>query len=308
MRNVTPLKQYLLILFAAFVLLLPVQVVFAHGTVTYPPSRIWNCYQENPESPDSPACIAAVASHGTQALYDWNEINQGMADGDHRFYIMDGNLASGGRWDKYGGMDQVRTDWVATPVSPGPLTVKWSNSAPHATSYYEVYITTEDWSPDQPLTWDKLILLERTDPSPADSTVNIPVTLPERTGKHVLYSIWQRSDSPEAFYSTSDVDFGAGTTAIGDEVDASSAFGLQSCFPNPFNKRSTLTYNLRERGRVSLKVYDVCGKEVATLATGLQSAGQHDLIFSGENLSNGIYLCVLRSGNLLTSKRLVLQR
>ncbi|WP_103867488.1 lytic polysaccharide monooxygenase [Aquimarina sp. I32.4] len=184
--------------------------VFPHGTVTYPPSRVWNCFQEGPESPDSPPCIDAVASHGTQALYDWNEINQANANGNHRQYIMDGNLASGGRPEKYGGMDQIRPDWVSTLVSPGPLTVTWTNHAPHATAYYEVYITKESWSPDQPLTWDSLVLLVRTPPSGPERIVNIPVTLPARTGKHVIYSIWQRSDSGEAFYSASDIHFDGG--------------------------------------------------------------------------------------------------
>ncbi len=186
--------------------------VLPHGTVTYPPSRVWNCFQEDPESPDSAACIAAVASHGTQPLYDWSEINQANVNGNHRQFIMDGNLASGGRPNKYGGMDQVRTDWVSTQVSPGPFTVTWTNHAPHATEYYEVYITKESWKPDQPLTWDSLVLLERTPPSGPERIVNIPVTLPARTGKHVIYSIWQRSDSPEAFYSTSDIDFDGGGT------------------------------------------------------------------------------------------------
>lgn len=183
--------------------------LLAHGTVISPPSRVYNCYQENPENPSSAPCIAAVASHGTQPLYDWNEINQGFADGNHTAVVPDGNLASGGRPLKYGGMDQVRTDWVATPVSPGAFTVTWTNSAPHATAYYDVYITKASWTPDQPLTWNDLTLLVRTNPSPPETTVNIPVVLPARTGKHVIYSVWQRSDSPEAFYSTSDVDFGA---------------------------------------------------------------------------------------------------
>jgi len=69
---------------------------------------------------------------------------------------MDGNLASAGRPDKYGGWDQVRDDWVTTSVTPGPFTVKWSLSTPHATLYYDVYITKADWTPDQPLTWDNL--------------------------------------------------------------------------------------------------------------------------------------------------------
>lgn len=198
------------ILLCIILLFSPFQSIFTHGTVTSPPSRVWICYQEDPESPDSPACIAAVLSHGTQAFYDWNEVARMDAHGMHQEIIPDGNLASAGRPDKYGGLDQVRNDWVSTPVTPGPFTVTWTNSAPHQTLYFDVYITKADWTPDQPLTWDSLERLVRTGPRPASSIDNIDVTLPERTGKHVIYSIWQRSLTGEAFYSTSDVDFGGG--------------------------------------------------------------------------------------------------
>jgi len=106
-------------LISSVILIATVQFAFAHGTVTSPPSRVYNCYLENPESPDSAPCIAAVASHGTQPLYDWNEINQGNANGQHTSVVPDGNLASGGRPDKYGGMDQITSDWVSTPVTAG---------------------------------------------------------------------------------------------------------------------------------------------------------------------------------------------
>ncbi|TPN88810.1 lytic polysaccharide monooxygenase [Aquimarina algicola] len=190
-------------------LLAPCQSILTHGTVTNPPSRVWICFQEDPQSPDSPACEAAIIGWGTQAFYDWNEVARMDAGGMHTTIIQDGNLASAGRPDKFGGLDQVRDDWVTTQVTPGPYTVTWTNSTPHQTLYYDVYITKADWTPDQPLTWDSLELLKRTGPRPAAATDNIDVILPPRKGKHVIYSIWQRSLTPEAFYSTSDVDFGS---------------------------------------------------------------------------------------------------
>jgi len=189
-------------------LLIPLQSIFSHGTVTSPPSRVWICFQEGPENPVSPACIDAIAMYGTQAFYDWSEVARMDANGNHRAIIGDGNLASAGRPDKFGGLDQVRNDWVATPVQAGPFTVTWSNSAPHQTLYYDVYITKADWNPNQPLTWDSLERLIRTEPRNASAVDNIDVVLPQRTGKHVIYSVWQRSLTGEAFYSTSDVDFG----------------------------------------------------------------------------------------------------
>ncbi len=208
MENKTELQRITLRLTVLIFLLAQGLLLFSHGTVTSPPSRVWNCYSENPESPVTPPCIASVSNYGTQHLYDWNGIRQGNANGNHQSVIPDGQLASGGDPDKYGGLDAVGSDWKTTSVAAGPFTVTWTNSAPHATLYYDVYITSSDWTPDQPLTWDKLELLVTTDPSGAESEVDISVVLPARSGHHVIYSVWQRSDSPEAFYSTSDVDFG----------------------------------------------------------------------------------------------------
>lgn len=192
------------------------QSLLSHGTVTSPPSRVWVCYSEiiaadatNP-IPESPACLSSFMSYGSQAFYDWNEVARMDSNGMHQAVVPDGNLASAGRPDKYGGLDQVRDDWVTTSVSPGPFTLTWTNTAPHETLYYRVYITKADWTTDQPLTWDSLELLVETDPRPSASTDLVDVVLPQRAGKHVLFSVWQRSLSEEAFYATSDVDFGSG--------------------------------------------------------------------------------------------------
>jgi predicted carbohydrate-binding protein with CBM5 and CBM33 domain len=237
-------------------------------------------------------------------LYDWNEINQANANGEHELYVFDGNLASGGRPEKYGGMDQITTEWVATPVSPGPFTITWTNTAPHATEYYDVYITKESWTSGQPLTWDSLELLVRTSPSSAASSVDIPVILPVRTGKHVIYSIWQRSDSPEAFYSTSDIDFD-GVLSID---DLSTDFNLSHNYPNPFNSKTKIGYRLENDAFVTINVYDVFGKKVSTLVNRNQSSGEHEVTFNGENLSTGVYFYVFQIGSYIEARRMILQR
>lgn len=52
------------------------QAAHAHGSMETPPSRVYGCFLEGPENPKSAACKAAVAAGGTQALYDWNGVNQ----------------------------------------------------------------------------------------------------------------------------------------------------------------------------------------------------------------------------------------
>ncbi|MFC9974830.1 lytic polysaccharide monooxygenase [Spirillospora sp. NPDC127200] len=193
------------------VIVLPAGPAGAHGTLSDPPSRVYVCKNEGPETPDSDACKAAVAAGGTQAFYDWNEVSLLEAGGRHRELIPDGQLCSAGR-AKYRGLDLPRADWPAKRVSSGPLTVTYHASAPHSNSNFEYYITRQGWSPTQPLRWSDLVPLATFKNQNPTTFTKWTLNLPQRTGRHLIYSIWQRVvGSQEAFYTCSDVDFG-GTT------------------------------------------------------------------------------------------------
>ncbi|WP_128981798.1 lytic polysaccharide monooxygenase auxiliary activity family 9 protein [Streptomyces roseicoloratus] len=181
----------------------------AHGSMTDPVSRVAGCYAEGPESPDSAACKAAVAAGGTQALYDWNEVNIGDAAGRHRELIPDGRLCSAGK-EKYRGFDQARADWPATPMNAGAHTFRYKATAPHRGTF-ALYVTKDGYDPSKPLAWSDLEakpFATATDPGMRDGAYVFTGTVPKKSGRHLIYSIWQRSDSPEAFYTCSDVVFG----------------------------------------------------------------------------------------------------
>ncbi|MFC5835675.1 lytic polysaccharide monooxygenase auxiliary activity family 9 protein [Nonomuraea insulae] len=183
---------------------------YAHGTMSNPPSRLMVCYSEGPESPKTAACKQAVAIGGTQPLYDWNEVNIADAAGRHREIIPDGKLCGAGR-DKYRGFDQARTDWPATTMTSGAShTFKYRATAPHKGAF-ELYITKDGYDPAKPLKWSDLEAKPFhtvQNPTVADGFYTMTAKLPSRQGRHLIYAIWQRSDSPEAFYSCSDVVFG----------------------------------------------------------------------------------------------------
>ncbi|GGX10878.1 lytic polysaccharide monooxygenase [Streptomyces lomondensis] len=184
----------------------------AHGSMGDPVSRVSQCHAEGPESPRSAACRAAVAAGGTQALYDWNGVRIGDAAGRHRQLIPDGKLCSANN-EQFKGLDLARADWPATSVRSGSYPFKYRVTAPHKGTF-TVYITKPGYDPAEPLAWDDLDLAHpvatATDPAATGGFYTFSGSLPERSGKHLLYAVWQRSDSPEAFYSCSDVSFGGG--------------------------------------------------------------------------------------------------
>ncbi|NRQ33002.1 lytic polysaccharide monooxygenase [Nonomuraea sp. NN258] len=184
----------------------------AHGTMNNPPSRTMVCYGEGPENPKTAACKQAVQLGGTQPLYDWNEVNIANAAGNHRSLIPDGKLCSAGR-DKYRGFDQARADWPATTLSSGSAyTFKFRATAPHKGAF-QLFITKDGYDPAKPLKWSDLESTpfhSEANPALSGGSYTLAAKLPSKQGRHLIYAIWQRSDSPEAFYSCSDVVFGQG--------------------------------------------------------------------------------------------------
>jgi hypothetical protein len=65
-------------------------------------------------------------------------------------------------------------------------------------------------------------------------------------------------------------------------------------YPNPFNPSTTIRYALPGSAQVTLKVFDVLGREVALLADGVRTAGQHEVQFTAGHLSSGVYVYQLR--------------
>ncbi|AXK40378.1 lytic polysaccharide monooxygenase [Crenobacter cavernae] len=180
-----------------------------------PPSRVLQCFQEGAENPKSAACQAAKAIGGSQQFYDWNGVNQGSANGNHRAVVPDGQLCSGGN-SHFKGLDVARGDWPAATLVPdrnGNYEFSYVGTAPHATKSFEFYVTRDGYDPAKPLKWSDL------ESSPFCTTGNLPLQngrykmtcqLPKKTGKHVIYNIWQRSDSQEAFYACIDVNLKGG--------------------------------------------------------------------------------------------------
>ncbi|MBC8041890.1 MAG: T9SS type A sorting domain-containing protein [Rhizobacter sp.] len=98
-----------------------------------------------------------------------------------------------------------------------------------------------------------------------------------------------------------------GTSAADALPDAKpSSFALQQNYPNPFNPSTTIRYQLPISGEVSLKVFDVLGREVATLVDTKQAAGNYIVRFSASKLSSGVYFYRLQTGGAVLTKKMLL--
>ena len=83
-------------------------------------------------------------------------------------------------------------------------------------------------------------------------------------------------------------------------------FRLSQNFPNPFNPSTVIGYQLPTNTMVTLKIYDVLGREVRTMVNERQSAGNYSVTLTAGNLPSGVYFCRLQAGSFTATKKLAL--
>ncbi|MGA7162326.1 MAG: S8 family serine peptidase [Bacteroidota bacterium] len=99
-------------------------------------------------------------------------------------------------------------------------------------------------------------------------------------------------------------------SAVKSSVALPTDFSLDQNYPNPFNPSTEIRYTLPQhfKGNVSLTVFDVLGKKVATLVNQQQAEGEFSALWTASSVSSGVYFYILRAGNFLAVKKMMLMK
>ena len=126
-------------------------------------------------------------------------------------------------------------------------------------------------------------------------------------------TVWDSDSFPFTKSGADGTDYENGWYLYGwDEDDASSMntipadFSLSQNYPNPFNPETNISFALPSNEKVSLKIYNTLGEEVAVLVDGYMPSGVHNVVFSADGLSSGIYICLLNAGDFRAVKKMAL--
>ena len=110
------------------------------------------------------------------------------------------------------------------------------------------------------------------------------------------------------YYRLKQVDFN-GAFEYSSVVEVSTlpeSFQLEQNYPNPFNPTTIISYQIPKAGLVTLKVYDVLGREEVTLVNEEKLSGSYEVEFNGRNLSSGVYFYQMKAGDFIDTKKFVL--
>ena len=100
---------------------------------------------------------------------------------------------------------------------------------------------------------------------------------------------------------------GAPTVGVEDNL-LPTEFALSNNYPNPFNPTTTIKYDLPKEAQVTLKIYDVLGREVATLVNTKQNAGFYQVRFDASRYASGVYVYRIIAGDFVQTKKMMLMK
>jgi hypothetical protein len=101
------------------------------------------------------------------------------------------------------------------------------------------------------------------------------------------------------------IDYGP-PTGVSNTAGIIEGYKLSQNYPNPFNPSTTINYTIPKTGLVTMKVFDISGREVATLINEVKTAGNYDFKFNASSLSSGVYFYRLQAGNFVETKKMFL--
>ena len=102
------------------------------------------------------------------------------------------------------------------------------------------------------------------------------------------------------------IDYDIITGVSNNVTSIANSFSLNQNYPNPFNPSTKIAYTIPTNGLVTLKIYNILGKEVQTLVNEIKTSGSYEVNFNGASLSSGVYFYRLESGNFIDTKKMFL--
>jgi len=194
------------------------------------------------------------------------------------------------------------------------LVVRSGNHTPTRTALLSWLPSSDDHTPSIALTYDLALFrngapveIPRQLPQPGNVSAVIEWRLKGLQDGHYEWTL----RAVDAAYIGSPIAtgvFNVGTqTAVEPEDNLPRDYSLAQNYPNPFNPSTIIRYNLPVKSKVTLKVYNILGKEVTTLVNATKEAGVHEIEFTNDGeFSSGVYFYTIKTEGFTDTKKFIL--
>ncbi len=145
-------------------------------------------------------------------------------------------------------------------------------------------------------------------------TIPIDFSINDRDGKTgiwdreaiLAYNYLNNNSSYQNQYNWAYTWYGAGPSDVQQDAEVALTFELLQNYPNPFNPTTNIKFSIPQSGNVSLKVFDILGREVMTVLNQFEGAGSYTATFDASKLATGVYIYRLESGSFRSVKKMML--
>jgi len=114
-----------------------------------------------------------------------------------------------------------------------------------------------------------------------------------------------------SYYRLKQIDFD-GTSEYSNVVEVVygtvADYSLEQNYPNPFNPTTKINFSIKEKGNVELKIFDLLGSEIAILVNEEKTPGIYEVFFDASHLSSGVYLCTIKAGRFIQTRKMMLMK
>jgi hypothetical protein len=101
-------------------------------------------------------------------------------------------------------------------------------------------------------------------------------------------------------------DFGISIISLTEKVILPTSFVLETAYPNPFNPSTTLSFALPIEAEISIKIYNMQGREVGSLINGIVNAGYHSVVWNADGYASGMYFVTMQTNEYVKTQKLML--
>jgi hypothetical protein len=203
----------------------------------------------------------------------------------------------------FSGIDSFMTI-VAAPLRPHLLTpFQSAHVTRRVTLTWNSSMTATNYSVE--VSSDNMFRTTVIDTTVTDTSVQLSIVLQPSTD--YFWRVSASNPGGASGYSA----VGSFTTGTGvDAIDAPNGipkvFALYQNYPNPFNPTTTIQYDVPKESHVTITVYDVTGREVATLVNQNQAAGSYSVVFNGSRFASGMYFFRMVAGNYVKTQKMMM--